>query len=76
MSNKRFEVTHSQGILGTGKIIVDKETGVNYLCYVNGYAGGMTPLLDSAGNVVVTPVSRRNYDQYFTKVEKGTKIAK
>lgn len=44
------------------EIWVDNETGVNYLCYVNGYAGGMTPLLDSAGNVVVTPVSRRNYD--------------
>lgn len=26
------------------------------------YTQGMTPLLDSMGNVVVTPVSQRKYD--------------
>lgn len=35
-------------------IYVDKETGVNYLFIVSGYAGGLTPLLDAAGKPVVT----------------------
>ena len=61
---KRFEEVYTQGVMKGMEIWVDNETGVNYLCYVNGYAGGMTPLLDSAGNVVVTPVSRRNYENY------------
>ena len=61
--DKRFEEVYTQGMIKGMEIWVDNETGVNYLCYVNGNAGGMTPLLDSAGNVVVTPVSRRNYDQ-------------
>lgn len=61
---KRFEEVYTQGVLKGMEIWVDNETGVNYLVYVNGSAGGMTPLLDSAGNVVVTPVSRRNYNGY------------
>lgn len=56
MANKRFEVTHSQGVLGTGKIIVDKETGVNYLFWQEGYAGGLTPLLNKDGSVVVSRI--------------------
>jgi len=39
---------------GTRQILVDKETGVHYLVWSSGYAGGITPLLDSEGNVVVT----------------------
>ena len=31
MANKRFEVKETQGVLNTGKIIVDTQTGVNYL---------------------------------------------
>ena len=38
----------------TRQILVDKETGVHYLVWRSGYAGGITPLLDSEGNVVVT----------------------
>lgn len=60
--DKRFEEVYTQGVLKGMEIWMDKETGVNYLCYVNGNAGGMTPLLDSAGNVVVTPVGRRYND--------------
>lgn len=51
---KRFEKVYSQG-LGDMEIWVDKETGVNYLYYQSGYAGGMTVLLDSEGKPVVTP---------------------
>lgn len=60
--DNRFEVVYSQsGFVNGMEILVDNETGVNYLFYKSGYAGGMTPLLDSSGNVVVTPVSRRHY---------------
>lgn len=53
MANKRFEVKETQGVLNTGKIIVDTETGVNYLFWQEGYAGGLTPLLDRNGSVIV-----------------------
>lgn len=56
MANKRFEVKKTQGVLSTGKIIVDTQTGVNYLFWQEGYAGGLTPLLDRNGNVVVDRV--------------------
>ena len=51
---KRFKKIYSQGGI---YIIVDRETGVNYLFYNGGYSGGLTPLLDKDGNVVVTPIS-------------------
>ena len=38
-------------------VIVDKETGVNYLFVVRGYGAGLTPLLDKDGKVVVTIVA-------------------
>ena len=39
---------------GVRQILVDKETGVNYLCWKSGYGAGITPLLDSEGKVIVT----------------------
>ena len=56
MANKRFEVKNTQGVLSTGKIIVDTETGVNYFFWQEGYAGGLTPLLNRDGTVVVDRV--------------------
>ena len=53
--DKRFEKTYSQD-LGSTMIYVDKETGVNYLFIANGYAGGLTPLLDREGKPVITPI--------------------
>lgn len=54
----RFEVVFQDGSQmkdsGVRQILVDKETGVHYLVWRSGYAGGITPLLDSEGNVVVT----------------------
>jgi hypothetical protein len=38
------------------EIWVDKETGVNYVYHVTGYAGGLCPLYDENGKVVVTPI--------------------
>ena len=45
----------SQGMLSGFDIIIDTETGVNYLFYASGYAGGLTVLLDSEGKPVITP---------------------
>ena len=54
MSDNRFVKTYSQGVVDVVEIWVDKETGVNYVVRAGGYAGGMTPLLDSAGKPIVT----------------------
>ena len=62
MKAKRFEKTYSQG-MGTMEIWVDRLTGVNYLYRQSGYSGGMTPLYDKDGKVVVTPVAA-NQDLY------------
>lgn len=56
MSNKRFEIKETQGVLTTGKIIVDTQTGVNYLFWQEGYAGGLTPLLNRDGTVVIDTI--------------------
>ena len=52
---KRFEKVYSQN-MGSMEIWVDKETGVNYLFYASGYAGGLTVLLDREGKPVITPI--------------------
>ena len=54
---ERFVKIYSEN-MGTEMILVDKKTGVNYLFVQNGYAGGLTPLLNSDGRPVVTPVSQ------------------
>ena len=58
MAEKRFERVYSQGALENIKILVDKETGVNYLFVASGYAGGVTPLLDRDGKPVISPIER------------------
>jgi len=56
----RFEVVFREGSQlkdeGYRQIMVDTETGVNYLVWKSGYAGGITPLLDPDGKPVVTKV--------------------
>ena len=60
MSKKeqRFESVHMEGnplkLEGVCQVIVDKETGVNYLFVKNGYSGGLTPLLDAEGKPIIT----------------------
>jgi hypothetical protein len=56
MQNKRFETVYTQGVMESYKIIVDRETGINYLYVSNGSAGGLTVLLDSEGK----PVTEKN----------------
>lgn len=57
---KRFKIFDKEngkmGISGT-RIIVDKETGVQYLYAFDGYAGGLTLLVDRNGK----PLLAKNY---------------
>lgn len=53
-SDKRFVWLKSEGFLKETRIIIDTETGVNYLFVQEGYAGGLTPLLDADGKPIVT----------------------
>lgn len=57
--NERFQKVCSQGTMSSAVVIVDTETGVNYLFVKQGYAGGLTPLLDKDGKPVVTPVEKK-----------------
>ncbi len=55
--NKRFIKTYKQG--ATTEIWVDTETGVNYVFHSSGYSGGLCPLYDKDGKVIVTPVEKQ-----------------
>lgn len=58
-TDQRFQVVFKEGTSltsGLKIVLVDKETGVNYLFYQSGYAGGLTPLLDADGKPVITRV--------------------
>ena len=55
--------TESGGFTGPATtVLVDRQTGVNYLFACSGYAGGLTPLLNRDGTPVVTPVPSQ-YDE-------------
>lgn len=54
-SEDRFRKIYSQGVMTVMEIWVDSETGINYLYHKDGYAGGLTPLLDRDGKIVVSP---------------------
>ena len=55
MNKKRFVIKESVGTIKGIYVIVDKETGVNYLATKFGYSGGICPLLDKEGKPIVTP---------------------
>ena len=56
MAKDRFDiqVNETVNLLTETMVIVDKETGVNYLYVGRGYGGGLTPLLDSDGKPIIT----------------------
>ena len=58
--DKRFIVTEKEmGFASVGTyVLVDKQTGVNYLWTAAGYAGGLTVLVDAEGKPIVTPVPK------------------
>ena len=47
--DKRFQVVYTQGVADITRVLLDTETGMLYLEMHDGYAGGITPLLDSEG---------------------------
>lgn len=56
--DKRFIIKQTQGSFMVSQyILVDKQTGVNYLYAASGYSGGLTVLVDAMGNPIVTPVT-------------------
>ncbi len=60
--SERFETVYQEGSQlknGVRQVIVDKETGVNYLFTMAGYAGGLTPLLDKDGKPIVTLIENK-----------------
>lgn len=58
-NDDRFEVVFKEGNnlgfhnAGFRQILVDKVTGVHYLCWTSGYGAGITPLLDADGKAVI-----------------------
>ena len=59
MAKERFVEVYSQGVTNVRKIVVDTQTGVNYLLASSNMTGGcgMTALLDADGKPVVTRLS-------------------
>ena len=55
-NEKPFVKIHTDGALSGNEIWIDTETGVNYFFHASGYAGGLTPLLDSNGKPIITPM--------------------
>ena len=58
MAKDRFVEVYNQGIVNVARIIVDTETGVNYLLASHNKANGtgLTVLVDQNGKPVVTPI--------------------
>ena len=52
---QRFIVKEAQRLLpfGTAQVLLDTETGVNYLFLEGTTASGLTPLLDENGDIVI-----------------------
>jgi len=59
MANERFVEVYNQGLINVAKIIVDTETGVNYLMGSHSKVSGtgLTVLVDQNGKPIVTPVN-------------------
>ena len=60
MAKDRFVEVYSQGIANVARILVDTETGVNYLLGSHdlGAGAGLPVLVDRKGRPVVTPVKQ------------------
>ena len=58
MAKDRFVEVYSQGLTNVEKIIVDTETGVNYVLGSHNKASGtgMTVLLGADGKPLITPM--------------------
>ena len=60
MAQERFVEVYSQGVTNVRKIVVDTQTGVNYLLMSSSMTGGsgITVLVDADGKPVVTPLGK------------------
>ena len=47
---ERFETVYEQGLI---EVIIDRNTGVNYMVYCDEH---VTPLYDRDGSILVTPI--------------------
>jgi len=57
--NERFKVKSEQVFgMGSIQIVVDTETGVNYIVNVSVSGNNMTPLLDKKGKVVIDKLDK------------------
>ena len=58
MAKERFVEVYNQGIINVMKVVVDTETGVNYVLGSHNKASGtaMTVLVNADGKPIVTPV--------------------
>lgn len=58
MAKERFVEVYSQGVSNMEKIIVDTQTGVNYVLASSTLTAGcgMSVLVDAEGKPIVTPV--------------------
>ena len=56
MAKDRFDIKEKESVtlLTETLVIIDKETGVNYLFVCRGYGGGLTPLIDANGKPIIT----------------------
>lgn len=61
MAKNRFVEVYSQGVVNVVKIIVDTETGVNYMLGSHDLQSGtgLTVLVDQDGRPVVTPLTKK-----------------
>lgn len=53
MGKKRFEIMETEGSMKGLYVIVDKDTGVQYLMTKFGVSGGLCPLLDKTGKPLI-----------------------
>ena len=66
MSKERFVIKGKDtlGLMTDATVIVDRETGVNYLFVQRGSASGLTPILDAEGKPIVSEVESKTKDGY------------
>lgn len=55
--DKRFEIVYTQGTMDIIRVIQDNLTGMQYLQVIDGYAGGLTPLLSKEGKPMAWELS-------------------
>jgi hypothetical protein len=66
MGKDRFKIkdTEGLGLFTSTRIIVDTETGVNYLLASYGNGCGLTPLLDAEGKPIISEIESGPKDGY------------